>query len=408
MNRRELDRYAARLRNRWPVVGVWLRRKAAEELAADVSSASVPLLGQALSDDDAQVRATADAALRGLKDRDAVSALCQLAIAEPFGHAAKICVETKRRPPDPEQAALLLFVTRQLDEYFQEDFEFQNLRQAYDRASGAVKARVMDVVRAGDRRCLGFFGRRKPLAECTGSEIDLAIESALRYRDWPRLFRAFQELPMRYGFPLIEAMRKSEWEPEQSDMKALYRRVLEESRGESLPPVAPSEHTSPLFEQWLVEGRAGEYSQLGEAELVERLATATPVEGVKILAALAGKTAIGSPAALAVERSPHWLVRLAGHTVGLCRGDLARNGANDGNYWVRELVRSTPVLDFWPVKATPADLDQLNGAPREAFTGPYGGARRVLRVLLAHRVTAPEMSECVFDAGEFAGEFTEA
>jgi len=223
MTYQELDKCREGLQNRWPLIGASIRRKAAARLATEPSADAVPLLVEALKDDDAQVRATADAALRGLRERDALSALCQLAIDQPSGAAAKICVEAKKRPADPEQAALLLFVTRQLDEYFQEDFEFQNLRQAYDRSSEAVKATVMDVVRGGDRRCLGFFGRRKPLSECSESEIQLAIESALRHKDWARLFRAFQELPMKYGFPLIEEFRKSGWEPEQADMKALYR-----------------------------------------------------------------------------------------------------------------------------------------------------------------------------------------
>ena len=490
MEFREIDKCRQRLRNHWPLIGPWLRRQAAQRLAADRSAEAVPLLAGALKDTDAQVRTTADAALHSLKnqqavdrlcalwvekrdaalaavvreqgyvaaqpvkvrvlsslltgqpatdaeavpvlvealkdsdaqvrgtansalrelrERDSVDVLCTLAVREPAGPAAKICIEARKRPSDPEQACLLSFVTRQLDEYFQEDFEFQGLRQAYDRADEAVKAFVMDVVRGGDRRCLGFFGRRKPLSECSEGEIQLAIDAALRHRDWPRLFRAFQELPMKYGFPLIAEFRKSGWEPEQADLKALYRGVLTESKGDTMPAVpAPPKETSPVFEKWLADGRTGEYSRLGEAELVQRLGQATPPEGVKIAAALVGKAAAGSAAARAVESSPHWLVRLAGHAVGLCSGDLGRDGVKDDNYWVSELVRSVAVLDFWPVRAAPSDLDRLNAAPREAFTGNYGAVRRVLRLLLAHRVTTPEMTEVVFDAGEFAAEFTEA
>jgi hypothetical protein len=143
--------------------------------------------------------------------------------------------------------------------------------------------------------------------------------------------------------------------------------------------------------------------------LVQRLASATPPEGVKIVAALAGKVQPGSPAARAVETSGHWLVRLAGWATGLgtAQPDVSRDEVKDDNYWITELVRATPVLEFWPVKATPGDLDKLNAAPREAFSGKYGAVRRVLRLLLAHRVTTPEMEEVIFEAGEFAGEFEE-
>jgi HEAT repeat protein len=370
---------------------------------------AVPLLAEALKDYDGELRVAAERALRGLTERDAVDALCRLAVRDPGGVPARICIEERKRPSDPEDACLLLFVTRQLDEYFQEDFEFQGLRQAYDRADAAVKVLVMDVVRGGDRRCLGFFGRRKPLTECGESEIKVAIESALRHRDWPRLFRAFLELPMKYGFPLIQEFRKSRWEPEQADLKALYQAILAEAGAEALPPQPPPPaEASPLFERWLAEGRTGEYWQWGETALVERLGSATPPEGVKIVAALAGKTTAGSAAAQAVENSSHWLVRLAGYAVGLCGKDLTRDEVKDSNYWVNELVRSVAVLDFWPVKATPPDLEKLNAAPREAFIGKYGAVRRVLRLLMAHRVTAPVMTEVVFEAGEFAGEFMEA
>jgi hypothetical protein len=368
----------------------------------------VPLLVEALADVDEQVRVTADAALRGLTEREAIDMLCQAAIREPDGLAAKICVETGKRPSDPEEACLLLFVTRQLDTYFQEDFKFQHLHLAHDRATEEVKAHVMEVVRSGDRRVLDFFGSRKPLSECSESEISLAIESVLTHRDWPRLFRAFQELPLKYGFPLLAKFRDSGWEPEQDDLKSLYRGVLAESNGKPLPPhPSPAQETSSVFERWLAEGRGGEWSGLGETELLQRLQAAALPDGVKIVAALATKSAPGSEAARTVRNSPHWPVRLAGYATGLC-WDLAQDGVKDDNHWVNGLVGAVPVLEFWPVKATPGDLDALNAAPREAFVGKYGAVRRVLRVLLAHRVTTPEVSEVVFEAGEFTGEFKEA
>ena len=364
---------------------------------------AVPLLLESLKDTDAQILSLANDTLRGLRERDSVAALCNLAIEDPKGVAARICIETKKRPADPEQAALLLFVTGQLDAYFQEDDDFHNLRVAYERATPAAQALVMEVVRGGDRRCLGFFGRRKPLHECTEREIELAMEAGLRHKDWPRLFRAFQEMPLKYGFPLIEEFRKSGWQPEQEDLRSLFRAVLEESKGEAMPKVEKPKDTSAVFERWLQEGRTGEYSKLSEAELVQRLAQATPPEGVRIAAALSTKTTAGSASAQTVEKSEHWLVRLAGHATGLC-ADITRDKTEDANYWINELVRSSGALEFWPVKATPADLEKLGAAPREAFLGKFGAVRRVLRLLLAQRVTAAEIGEVeevIFDAGEF-------
>lgn len=403
----ELELCAQQLRNRVPLLGTRLRRKASAKLAADASAEAVPLLLEALVDSDEMVRGTAEAALLGLSGRDAIDALCGIALDNMDGAAAKLCLETGKRPSDHEQACLFLFVTRQLDEYFQEDYEFQTLRSAYERASDPVKARVMEVVRSGDRRCLGFFGRRKPLVECSEGEIRLAIESALRHRDWPRLFRAFQELPMRYGYPLLEHFRQSGWEPEQPDLVNLYRAVLEQ--GDAILPSSPPkfQHASPVFERWLNEGRSGPLAALPEAELLQKLAQAPPPEGCAIVAALATKTVPGGEASRTVQSSRHWLIRLAGYATGLCSADITQDSLPDDNYWVRELVPATSVLDFWPVKATPADLEKINSAPQEAFTGTFGAVRRVLRLLLAHRETTPEITEVVLDAGEFAGEFVE-
>ncbi|MBI1748709.1 MAG: HEAT repeat domain-containing protein [Acidobacteria bacterium] len=408
MDTQQLEKCRKQLQNHWPLVGAWLQRKAVRRLAADASARAVPLLVEALASQDGEVRQTAEAALAGLKDREAVSALCRIAIEDPNGAAARVCVKTGKRPPDPEECALFLFVTRQLDAYFQEDFEFQNLRPAYDRAGEKVRGHVMEVVRSGDRRCQGFFGRRKPLTECNDAEIRLAIESGLKHHDWPKLFDAFQVMPLKYSFPLLEQFRKSGWEPGKEDIRSLYRGALAESAGQSLPSSPQPPPPSSVFESRLAEGRTGDLSRLGEAELLQRLPNATPPEGVKIVGALAAKSAPGSNAASAVQGSPHWLVRLAGYATGLCRFDITQDAVKDDNHWVRELVSATPVLEFWPVKATPADLEQLNAAPREAFAGKLGAARRVLRLLLAHRVTEGVLTEVEYEAGEFAGEFEEA
>jgi len=364
----------------------------------------IVLVCAAMGDREPFIAGAAQAALGTLTKRDAVDALCRLAIQEPAGAAAKVCVETGKRPSDPEQAAIFLFVTRQLDAYFQEDFEFQNLRAAYDRAEERVQGHVMEVVRSGDRRCLGFFGRRKPLSECTQQEIELAVESGLKHRDWPRLFRAFQEMPLKYGFPLLAEFRKSGWEPEAADLKSVYRGALKESEGQELVAEAPKA-TSSLFERWLAEGRSGELGRLGESELLRRLETAAPPDGVRIVGALAAK---GAAAGGVVQKNAHWLVRLAGYATGLCQMEIGQDVVSDSNYWVRELASGGKALELWPVKGTPADLEALNAAPAEAFVGKMGAVRRVLRLLLAYRVTVPDMEEVVYLAGEFAGEFEAA
>ena len=138
-----------------------------------------------------------------------------------------------------------------------------------------------------------------------------------------------------------------------------------------------------LTNRWPIIG-----AKLSEGDLLKRLETAPPAEGVPLAAALAEKTTPNSAAAKKVLESPHWLVRPAGHACGLSQ-DLARDTVDDTNHWVRELSNSTAVLELWPALGTPA----------EAWTGKLGSARRALRPLLQYRVVAPEGFEDVIIGG---------
>jgi hypothetical protein len=354
-------------------------------------------------------------ALAALTAQPAIDVLCNAAIQNPQAEAARICLEQRMGPSDHERKCLFLFVTRQLDEYFKEDFEFQSLRLEYDRADATVKGNVMEVVRSGDRRCAGFIqaGRgggkvgAKPLSECTENEVKFALESWTRHQQWDRLLHACLELPLKHGLPALEELRKSGWEPEAPELKSVLKQVLVDSRGFADSRRSPqTDATSSVFERWLAEGQGGEHAALDMAEIERRLQTADPPEGVTLVAALATKTEPGSPAAEAVRKSPHWLVRLAGFATGLTVNP-AQDKVEDDNFWVRELAAAANVLDFWPGKATPNDLEALSSAPAEAWAGRLGAARKVLRTVMAHRIDSGVFEPVVVEAHEFAAEFVQ-
>lgn len=414
VNIEQLERWRKALRAVFPF-GRWRRERAMQALESHREEPEVvPLLVEALGSRHASIKTRAAAALEQLPPGPAQDALCEEAIKDPRGEAAKLCLRTGKRPSDPERLCLFLFVTslldrRQLDEYFKEDDEFQNLRLQYDRADATVRAHVMEVVRSGDRRCAGFFGTRsKPLAECTEAEIKLAIDSWQRHRDWSRLFHACLELPLRYSFPALAVLRRSNWQPESPDLQSVYQQILADAGDKAPPPAKKPGATSSLFEQWLARGASGELARLDETALRERLKTATPPEGVAIVAALAAKKPSASVAVQAVRESPHWLVRLAGHATGLIAPDLTQDRVQDFNYWIMELASASGVLEFWPGKATPADLEALSAAPPEAWAGKLGSARKVLRTIMSHRITTGTFEPMVVEAGEFAGEFVQA
>ncbi|MFW6163769.1 MAG: hypothetical protein ACODAJ_13450, partial [Planctomycetota bacterium] len=361
-----------------------------------------------LGDPDEVVRSGAERGLRHAAPGLGQDALCDEAIRNPGGPAARICIEEGMRHSDHERNCLFLFVTRQLDAYFEEDFEFQALRLEYDRADAAVQGHVMEVVRSGDRRCAGFFGTKsKPLAECSETEIKLALDSWVRHEQWDRLFQACLEMPLKYGLSALEALRGSGWQPDAPELRSVFRQVLADGQGQSVPPPQEPKSESSLFERWLAEGQSDELAGASEADLVKRLEGAEPPAAVPIVAALAAKARPGSPAAKKVQESPHWLARLAGHATGLTM-DLAHDSVEDTNYWVKELATASSVLEFWPGTATPADLEALSAAPAEAWTGRLGGARKVLRTLMGHRITTGVFEPIVVEAHELAGVFVEA
>jgi hypothetical protein len=231
--------------------------------------------------------------------------------------------------------------------------------------------------------------------------------SWVRHQDWPRLFQACLELPLKYSFAAFSPLRNSGWQPEADDVRSAYRQILADSDGQVVPATKHQNAESPLTEQWLAQGSEGRLPQASRAELLEGLRAATPPEAVGMVAALAAKAGSGDAAPEAVRQSPHWLVRLAGYTSGLSQG-LTRGTVEASNYWIEELAPAWSVLELWPGRATPADLEALSAAPTEAWTGKLGTARKVLRTIIAHRVTTGTFEELIVKVSEFSGEFVNA
>jgi WD40 repeat protein len=176
-----------------------------------------------LADPDEMVRRGAERSLEGVARGGAMEALCTLAIRDPAGPAARLCVQNGFRPADPEDACLFLLVTGQIDAYLAEDFEFQNLRLAYDRAEGSVREQILRVLRSGDRRLSGFLGKRKPLSHCTAEEIETALSSWIRHADWERVLQACVSLPWENGLQGWRSLCHSNWDPTSDDMRSLLR-----------------------------------------------------------------------------------------------------------------------------------------------------------------------------------------
>ena len=381
----ELQKWRAALQSRMPIIGRMRRRSAMDELEASANDPMVmPILVEALGASDKEISRRADQVLRQLEPGEACDALCDLAIREPKGDAARMCVEQRFRHTNPRQNALLLFVTEQLEEYFQEDYKFQELRPAYDSADDAVWQHVLGIVRGGDRRCAAFFSTKsKSLLESSDHEIQLALDNFMEHENYSELFQACLQLPLKYGVRVLESLSKTNWQPDDPQLQSLYKELIREVAGTELPPPREPSAESSLFERWLVEGRA--MTGQSVSDLQGLLNGDSPIEGVKAVGALASKGVVSEEVRSAIANSKHWLVRLAGHATG-ASADITRDNVDDHNLWIQDLAATEDVLEFCPSKAKPEDLERLNQAPREAFAGRLGGVRRALRCLMVYQV----------------------
>lgn len=381
----ELQKWRAALQSRMPIIGRKRRRSAMAELESRVDDPTViPILIEALGTPDKETAQAANQVLRRLESGEALDALCELAIHEPKSEVARICIEQKYQHTNPRQSALLLFVTEQLDEYFQADYEFQELRPAYDAADEVVQRHVLAIIRGGDRRCAAFFSTRsKSLLESSDHEIQLALDNFLHHKEYSELFQACLQLPLKYGVRILENLSSTDWQPDDPQLASLFKELVREVGDVKLPPPREPSAESSLFERWLVEGRAMAGQSL--SQLQGLLNGDSPIEGVKAVGALAAKGTISNEGKNTITGSKHWMVRLAGHATGVSI-DITRDKADDDNLWIRDLASREDVLEFWPARAKPEDLERLNQSPREAFAGRLGGIRRALRCLMVYQV----------------------
>ncbi len=364
----------------------------------------VTVLARALDHPDAHVAGQARSALADLSGVRSIDTLCEEAIRAPTGSAARLSVKTGMRPSDEERCCLFLLVTRQLDAYFEEDHEFQNLRLEYERADETLKRHVLVVLRSGDRRCLPFFTTRKALVDCSDEEIRVALRSFVRHGDWPRLFQAFLELPLKHTLPFLRPMARSGWNPDEPEARSLLKQATADL-GDHIPPSPRSAPKgNPVLVRWIEAGRKEPLARAPEDELLDRLEHCSPPEGVRIVGALESRVSPGSEASLAVERHPHWLVRLAGWSTGLCVR-LEDDHVTDPIYWVAALMPEYHVLHLPPGRATPALLEALAAAPARTWEGPLGSARKILEALMAYRITAGSFEAMVVEVEASGGEF---
>ena len=408
LTQEEIERLRRRAFSTMPLIARLFRRGAIRRLRRALRQRqALEILVDLCDHPDEGAAAECRNCLEKLSDEVATDGLCELAIEKPGGRAAEICLRGQLRPSDHDRLCVFLFVTNQLDSYFEEDFEFQCLRREYEDARPELRQHILRILRSGDRRCLAFFSHRKLLNECSEQEILRTLRSFHRHRDWSRLFHAFQDLPLRYGLRILHDLARTNWEPESKEERALYRRVLEQARGQLPPPSRPAASLGAAFEIWIEMGKNPVLAAKDVEELLGELVRAAPPRAVALVSALSDKASPGSEASREILEHHHWLVRLAGHVTGLCI-DFRHDGVDDRVQWVPRVAPEFPILEFQPGDATPALLEELSASvENDSSKTGLSVARKVLQSVLAHRITVASFEEMIVEIEPFAGEFEE-
>ena len=221
MNARQLEKYQRRLYNRIPLIGGWLRRRAAQTLAQDSSPGAVQALAEAVTrSDDKGMRRIALEALQQLADRGSTEvqeALCSLVIKHDHPIAREIAVAAQYAPRDPRQRALFYFLTEQWEKYESLDFDQALLRATYEVAEEGLRRRILDRARQAGRvewvRVVVGGRQERRLGEMTDEEWEAALAVLGRSERWEDMWQLAQVAPAMWSVQLLQRLGETGWVP---------------------------------------------------------------------------------------------------------------------------------------------------------------------------------------------------
>jgi hypothetical protein len=366
--------------------------KSDKNLCPDEQLSMVLPLVIMISDKDTVLAKRAATMLRTISDLEAQSALCRITLRDPTGLLAKICVDCGYRPLKRQELCLFLFLTRQLEEYIKVDKDFKYLRMSFEQGDPLIKTFIKTVIQLEKERFEDFFVGKVPVSECSDTEIMKAIHSCILKKNFSLLFRAFLQIPFKFGYSLMDQFRRSNWLPDTYEMRKLYEQILKNDIEGIMPEINKYFSTSALLKQWLATPLLGT-----EESLLEQLQTATPQNAVSIVGGLSIFKESKYKYADIVRDNPHFLVRMAGYVSGLCL-DLSNDDIPDENFWVENIAGIGALLEFWPVATSPTDLDSYLPVSNHDWIGKYGALRNILFSIMTYiKESSPRELSIEFD-----------
>lgn len=231
--RRRLERLRRWLDNSLPLVGGWLRRRAADQLAAEGSDEAVAVLALAARREGA---AALEALGKVASEGNAVArdALCGLAAHDGHVAARGLALEEDYQPRAVGERALYFFLTEQWERYEDLDFDQGLLRAAYITAGGRVRRRIASAARrAGRLEWLAVVtrsGAGRPVALLSAAEWSTTLEVLAGHRRWADAWRLAQEAPPRWSALLLRHLKHARWQPPEGASQWFHELLLRAAR----------------------------------------------------------------------------------------------------------------------------------------------------------------------------------
>jgi len=215
------DKHVSQLKQRWPLIGGWLRCRAALALGASGRSAAIPLLLSTADETDPKTVQAIRRALGNLPTPELQSLLCREFLDRGNVLAGEIAVEATFAPDDPGERSLFYFLTQQWECLAEADKELTHLRGLLASASAMRRDQIATVAQLGRRLdwALAVAGPSPVVRaeELTATEWQAATELFALEGRWADLWRLVDQATLRQATEILHRLSASEWRPVESE-----------------------------------------------------------------------------------------------------------------------------------------------------------------------------------------------
>lgn len=207
-----------------------LKNNAVELIAACLPE-EVAFLLDTLQDPDEEIARRARQVLSQLKQPASQAELCRLAMERDSAAAFEIARTCHYLPESLEDRALFLFLSDQLQDYEELDFDHRLMRAIYAAASPEMRQRIArHIQKTGRAQALDILApldTRSSTENLTPLEISVLLHTLEHNQDWPRLWDLCFHLSLADSARIVRTLRSYGWSPSQPMDSLVFVRLAQ-------------------------------------------------------------------------------------------------------------------------------------------------------------------------------------